>query len=102
KYDGLLTTELKDYGTVNYLSSHDDGQPFDKEREKPYETATLLLLSPGTSQIYYGDEIARSLTIDGTVGDATLRSMMNWEQVKTDKEIGEILEHWQKLGQFRA
>jgi alpha-amylase len=102
KYDGLLHTELKDYGTVNYLSSHDDGQPFDKEREKPYETATLLLLSPGTSQIYYGDETARSMTIDGTVGDATLRSMMNWEDVENDTETGEILEHWQKLGQFRA
>ncbi|MCM4160210.1 alpha-amlyase [Antarcticibacterium flavum] len=102
KYDGLLNTELKDYGTVNYLSSHDDGQPFDREREKPYETASLLLLSPGTSQIYYGDESARSLTIDGTVGDATLRSMMNWEDLEKDKETEEILEHWQKLGQFRA
>lgn len=102
KYDELLTGELSDYGTVNYLTSHDDGQPFDKEREKPLETATLLLLSPGISQIYYGDESARSLTIEGTVGDATLRSNMNWEKVNNDPETGEILAHWQKLGQFRA
>lgn len=102
KYDGLLSQELEDFGTVNYLTSHDDGQPFDKEREKPYETATLLLLSPGTSQIYYGDETARSLTIEGTVGDATLRSMMNWEDVTSDPETEEILTHWQKMGQFRS
>ncbi|HSI69883.1 MAG TPA: hypothetical protein VK941_06610, partial [Gillisia sp.] len=102
KYDGLLSQELEGFGTVNYLSSHDDGQPFDKLREKSYETASLLLLSPGTSQIYYGDETARSLTIDGTVGDATLRSMMNWEEVSSDPETGEILSHWQKMGKFRA
>lgn len=102
KYDKLLNGELEEYGTVNYLTSHDDGQPFDKEREKPFETANLLLLSPGTSQIYYGDESSRSLTIDGTVGDATLRSNMNWKDIDNDPETGEILAHWQKLGQFRA
>ena len=98
RYDSILNTDLKHYGILNYLTSHDDGQPFDKNREKSFETATRLLLSPGTSQIYYGDESARSLTINGTQGDATLRSFMNWEELSQKQDI---LIHWQKLGQFR-
>ena len=102
RYDAILHNELKGYGILNYLTSHDDGQPFDKERKKPYKTATMLLLTPGTSQVYYGDESARDLTIDDTVGDATLRSFMNWNDIKTKEETQKILQHWQKLGQFRA
>lgn len=98
KYDSLLQSNLKDYGVLNYLTSHDDGQPFDKNREKTYETATRLLLSPGASQVYYGDESARDLTIEGTVGDATLRSFMNWNEIAYQQDL---LIHWQKLGQFR-
>jgi alpha-amylase len=102
KYDSLLNTELKGYGILNYMTSHDDGQPFDKERKMPYKTATMLLLTPGTSQVYYGDESARDLTIEGTVGDATLRSFMNWDAISSDENTKEVLNHWQKLGQFRA
>lgn len=102
KYDSLLNSELKGYGVLNYMTSHDDGQPFDKERAKPYQTATMLLLTPGTSQVYYGDESARSLTIEGAIGDATLRSMMNWDDINHTSETKKIGEHWQKLGQFRA
>ncbi|MFD1163843.1 MULTISPECIES: alpha-amylase family glycosyl hydrolase [Hwangdonia] len=101
-YSNYLNNDLKGYGTVNYLSSHDDGQPFDAARNKPFETATKLLLAPGTSQIYYGDESARSLIIEGTVGDATLRSNMNWTAIEKDSETKNIIYHWQKLGQFRA
>ena len=102
KYDSLLNSDLKGYGVLNYMTSHDDGEPFDKERKMPYKTATMLLLTPGTSQVYYGDESARSLIIDGTVGDATLRSFMNWDAIKTQEETQKILTHWQKLGQFRT
>ena len=101
KYDSLLHTTFKGKGVVNYLTSHDDGQPFDKSREKPFKTANILLLTPGTSQIYYGDETARDLTIDGTQGDATLRSFMNWDDLKNSKTTQEIHQHWMKLGQFR-
>jgi alpha-amylase len=62
----------------------------------------MLLLSPGASQVYYGDESDRSLTIEGTVGDATLRSFMNWEQMKTVDSVKNTLTHYQKLGQFRS
>lgn len=101
RYSGILNNELKGFGVLNYLSSHDDGGPFDPKREKPFETANKLLLSPGTSQVYYGDESARSLVIEGTQGDATLRSFMNWDAVKSDVKTKEVLEHWQKLGKFR-
>lgn len=102
KYSNALHSELKGYGVLNYLSSHDDGQPFDPNREKPFETATKLLLCPGASQVYYGDESLRSLVINGTQGDATLRSFMNWGAIKESTKVKEVLSHWQKLGQFRA
>jgi alpha-amylase len=98
KYDQKLQNELKGYSVLNYLSSHDDGQPFDPDREKPFETATKLLLSPGASQVYYGDEMARMLVVEGAVGDANLRSMNNWDVIDSKQEI---LNHWYKLGQFR-
>ncbi|WP_299114462.1 alpha-amylase family glycosyl hydrolase [uncultured Winogradskyella sp.] len=102
KYSGILNGELKDFGTLNYLSSHDDGSPFDAQRKKPYITANKLLLSPGTSQVYYGDESSRSLVVPGTEGDATLRSFMNWDSITKRKRTKQVLAHWQKLGQFRA
>ena len=102
KYSDILNSELKGYSVLNYLSSHDDSEPFDPTREKPFETATKLLLCPGVSQVYYGDESARSLVIEGTVGDATLRSFMNWDAVQNTPKTKAVLEHWQKLGQFRA
>jgi len=102
KYDSILHNQLKDYGTLNYITSHDDGQPFDKKRAKSLEGGTMLLLSPGASQVYYGDETDRSLIIEGAVGDATLRSFMNWDQVSTVDSVKTTLSHYQKLGQFRA
>jgi alpha-amylase len=101
-YDGILHNELKGFGTMNYLTSHDDGSPFDAVRKKPFETANKLLLSPGTSQVYYGDESSRSLVISGTDGDATLRSMMNWDSIAKRKRTKQVLTHWRKLGKFRA
>ncbi len=101
-YSNYLTTDLKGFGTLNYLTSHDDGKPYDASREKPFDTATKLLLAPGTSQVYYGDESARPLIIEGTEGDATLRSFMNWDAIKNDVKTKNILLHWQKLGRFRA
>ncbi|MDO7137034.1 alpha-amylase family glycosyl hydrolase [Algibacter lectus] len=102
RYSNVLNGDLKGYGVLNYLSSHDDGQPFDAKREKCFETATKLLLCPGASQVYYGDELARPLVVDGTVGDATLRSFMNWNDYENNTETQPVLQHWQKLGQFRA
>ncbi len=102
KYSDILNKDLKGFGVLNYMSSHDDSSPFDATRRKPYATATKLLLTPGTSQIYYGDESARSLVVDGADGDANLRSYMNWEDIEKNPKTQNILRHWQKLGQFRA
>jgi alpha-amylase len=101
KYDSSLENELKEYSVLNYLSSHDDGTPFDAQREKPFESGTKLLLSPGTSQVYYGDESARLLVVEGAVGDANLRSFMNWEDMSSSDQTKSVLVHWQKLGKFR-
>ena len=101
RYSDALHGDLKGKGILNYVSSHDDSYPFDMERKKPFESATKLLLSPGTTQVYYGDEVARTLIVDGTNGDATLRSMMDWDLIANDDRSNAILEHWQKLGKFR-
>lgn len=97
KYDSLLTGPLNGLTTLNYISSHDDGSPFDQKRERTFESATKLLLTQGQAQIYYGDESARSLNVPAS-GDATLRSFMNWDELSKNKNL---TEHWQKLGQFR-
>lgn len=100
KYDSLLNKTHKNISVLSYISSHDDSQPFDIEREEPIKSANMLLLAPGGVQMYYGDEIARPLVMEGAEGDANLRSVMNWSSIK-EPETKEILTHWQKLGQFR-
>ena len=59
------------------------------------------MLTPGISQIYYGDETARPLEIEGADGDANLRSNMNWENLQPNSETESLLNHYQRLGQFR-
>ena len=105
KYSNYLNGPLKGKTVLNYISSHDDGEPFDKARKDPIETGTKLLLCPGEVQIYYGDESARLLNEEAT-GDATLRSFMNWEEIdqnidRNGFKTKEVLTHWQKLGTFR-
>ena len=97
-YSDKLEGDMNTYGLLNYLSSHDDGQPYDPLRENPVKAANYLLLSPGASQIYYGDETSRRLVVEGAEGDANLRSNMNWDELDSRKAV---LEHWNKLGQFR-
>jgi alpha-amylase len=99
KYDAKLHGPLKGKTVLNYISSHDDGEPFDVNRSKTFESATKLMLTQGQSQIYYGDELGRPLNVDAT-GDAKLRSFMNWDDIKKT-EKAKLLAHWQRLGQFR-
>jgi alpha-amylase len=105
-YSEQLQGPLKGVSVLNYISSHDDGGPFDKRRTSVMEAGTKLLLSPGASQVYYGDESSRELIIPGAEGDATLRSFMNWDEIESNVvrngvPIAEVLHHYQKLGQFR-
>ena len=89
---------LRGVSLLNYLSSHDDGSPYDVDRKDPLGAGTRLLLSPGGAQIYYGDELARPLRVSGAEGDANLRSFMNWGD--SERRV-EVLPHWRKLGRFR-
>jgi alpha-amylase len=106
EYAQELQGPMKGYSVINYLSSHDDGAPFDPLRTRPFEAANKLLLVPGTAQIYYGDESARVLTLEGAVGDANLRSFMNWDELANNAQrdgyrVAEVRRHWALLGQFR-
>jgi alpha-amylase len=92
---------LKGVALLNYVSSHDDGGPYDLERKDPLGAGTRLLLAPGGAQIYYGDELARPLVIPGANGDANLRSPMNWADLQGGGAATGILTHWRKLGRFR-
>jgi alpha-amylase len=106
EYSQALQGPMKGYSVLNYLSSHDDGEPYDALRQRPYESANKLLLAPGAAQIYYGDETARLLKVEGAEGDATLRSFMNWDELAANAQRGlnrvmDVREHWAKLGRFR-
>lgn len=101
-YSQLLHSDLNGKTVMNYLTSHDDGSPFDKERRRTFEAGTKLLLAPGISQVYYGDETGRTLTVAGAEGDANLRSNMNWEDLSNNASTQKLVKHYQKLGQFRA
>lgn len=106
-YSNILHGEMKGFSVLSYISSHDDGSPFDPLRERPLEAANKLLLAPGAAQIYYGDETARILKVDGAEGDATLRSFMNWDELKSNAKRGnvgvaDVHDHWARLGRFRA
>ena len=97
---------LNGYSVLNYIDSHDYDQPFDRERKKPFESANKLLLAPGAAQIYYGDETARKLDSADAVGDARLRSFMNWDELDGNAQrdgykVADVRAHWSKLGLFR-
>ena len=98
--NNYLQTTHQGKGLLNYIDSHDDGDAFDKDRTQGKKAANVLLLSPGGAQIYYGDEVNRPLTFEGAVGDANLRTPMDWASL-SDPLVAENLTHWQKLGKFR-
>jgi alpha-amylase len=101
RYAAMLHGPLQGEAILNYLSSHDDGGPYDRDRRDPLGAGTRLLLAPGGAQIYYGDELARPLRIEGARGDANLRSFMNWGDLRRGGATLDVLRHWRRLGQFR-
>jgi len=92
---------LRGVAILNYISSHDDGSPYDRDRADPFGAGTRLLLAPGGAQIYYGDELARPLIFAGVQGDANLRSFMNWRDLERGGTTADVLRHWRILGRFR-
>jgi len=97
----LRSGPLAGVAILNYVSSHDDGSPYDRDRRDPFGAGTRLLLAPGGAQIYYGDELARPLRVVGAEGDAHLRSFMNWGDLERSDSAAAILRHWRRLGRFR-
>ena len=52
-------------------------------------------------QVYYGDETARKLIVEGAIGDANPKKQYELGRGKNNPETQKVLTHWQKLGQFR-
>lgn len=91
-----MSDKLQQFNVLSYLSSHDT-RLF---REGGQKAAELLLLTPGTVQIFYGDETQRPFGPTGSDPLQGTRSDMNWQDT-TGKQAA-TLAHWQKLSQFRA
>lgn len=107
-----------DFNVLSYISSHDtylfysggkdqngitrNGASSDFEKQKT--AGSLLLLSPGAVQIFYGDECGRPKGTYQIAGDnqQVTRSQMifdgdtSWTSANT-----EILSHWSKISKFR-
>ena len=99
-----LLAEHPEHNFMSYASSHDTAlfvQSTDGNIARQRGLANALLLAPGAVQIFYGDESARPFGPTGSDPFQGTRSDMNWVD-QTRPEIVELLEHWRKLGQFRA
>ena len=85
------------FNALSYIASHDTTLA---KGDRKYAGSFLLML-PGGVQIYYGDETNRPLVQsefanrDPGAGHQ-FRSYMNWDSIDQG-----VLEHWQKVGQFR-
>lgn len=70
----------------------------DADMSNMIDCATTLLLSPGVSQVFYGDETGRTLS-DARLNvdsDQAFRSDMNWNSVNSLQ-----LDHFRRLGRIR-
>ncbi|AZZ44860.1 alpha-amylase [Pseudomonadaceae bacterium SI-3] len=97
-----LLADNPGHNFMSYASSHDTSlfsAQHDLERQRGL--ASALLLSPGAVQIYYGDESARAFGPTGSDPYQGTRSDMNWSE-HTKPEIAALIDHWQRIGQFRA
>jgi alpha-amylase len=87
-------------GMMTYLSSHDTDLFYsvvNGSDRNQMNAGTALLMMPRTVQIYYGDESGRKWGPTRVDLQQRTRSDMNWNSMNQ-----KVLDHWQKLGQFRA
>ena len=88
------TMREEDFNVLSYISSHDQGLFM---RSNLIKGGSALLLSPGSVQIFYGDETSRTKAWEDAVyEDLKFRSDMNWDSIDQ-----EVLLHFRILGQFR-
>lgn len=84
------------FNVLSYIASHDTTLA---QGDRKY-AGSFLLMIPGGVQIYYGDETNRpqvSVPSDSDAGAGHMfRSFMNWNSIDQG-----VLDHWQKVGQFR-
>ncbi|MBL3556544.1 MULTISPECIES: alpha-amylase [Marinobacter] len=91
------------FNVMSYISSHDTqlfSRIADNDPAMQKRAASALLFTPGTSQIFYGDESGRQFGPTGSDGHQGTRSDMNWADIESGT-AAPVLAHWQKLGQFR-
>jgi alpha-amylase len=91
------------FNVMTYISSHDT-ELFNtraKDDASLQKKAAAALLLPGAVQVFYGDESGRRKGPTGSDPMQGTRSDMNWDEVDNGK-ANPTLQHWQKLGQFRA
>ncbi|MFU2114331.1 alpha-amylase [[Pasteurella] aerogenes] len=100
-----MNEKLQEINVLSYLSSHDTRLFFHSDAEQNIEkqktAANLLLLAPGSVQIYYGDESGREFGATGSDPMQGTRSDMNWQEIADSIDKNALLTHWQKLSQFR-
>lgn len=82
-----------EFNVLSYISQHDTSL---YNRKKLVEGGTYLMLLPGAVMVFYGDETARPYGDGGSDATQGTRSFMNWDSIDPL-----VLEHFQKLGQFR-
>lgn len=93
----------KAFNVMSYISSHDTALFSSETADDPLlqkRVAAALLLAPGTTQIFYGDESARIAGPGGSDPQQGTRSDMNWRAIDSG-EMAALIEYWQTLGQFR-
>lgn len=100
-----MSEKLSNLNVLSYLSSHDTRLFFhDDSQNNPDKQKTagsLLLLSPGAVQIYYGDESGRKFGATGSDPIQGTRSDMNWQDLAKSAEHQALMKHWQTLAKFR-
>lgn len=80
-----------EFNVLSYISSHDTSLG---ALGNKINAGTTFLLSPGGVQLFYGDEVDRQPAPNAY--DHKTRSDYPWSN-----QDQAVLEHWQKLGQFR-
>lgn len=91
------------FNVMSYISSHDTALFSSETADDPLlqkRVAAALLLTPGTVQIFYGDESARVAGPGGSDPQQGTRSDMNWNTIDSGAADA-LIEYWQTLGQFR-
>ncbi|MGM0502222.1 MAG: alpha-amylase family glycosyl hydrolase [Bacillota bacterium] len=82
------------FNAVNYISDSKRGLGAVKDK---IAAGTRLLLSPGSVQIWYGEEVNKGANLKEPHSKFASNSDYPW-----NNQQQKVLEHWQKLGQFRA